>query len=393
MRVALIHDWLNGMRGGERCLQAFLCLYPEADIFTLFHQPGTTSPEIDARVKKVSFLQRIPGAKRWYRHLLPLYPAAVRRFDLRGYDLIISLSHAAAKNINVPKGSLHICYCFTPMRYIWDQAEAYLGSKRGLFWPFIERMREWDQKSSRGVHQFVAISHFIAARIRCFYGRDADVIYPPVDARWLNDRVATRELRAQPGEAFLYAGALVPYKRVDAVISAFSALNLPLWIVGSGPEEMRLRELAGPSVTFLGHVTDAELADRYRRCRALVFAGTEDFGMMPIECMAAGRPVIGLWSGGLKESIRMVKPWRYVNSDFEDATGVAIKKDQHSLEERIIESVMFFMQHESRFSDRACKRQAALFGPQRFFEDWQRLADRFGIDAGKKQELDSAAYA
>ena len=393
MKIALVHDWLNGLRGGERCLQAFLSIYPQADIFTLLHHPGTTTEEIDARVKMTSFLQRIPGSKSHYRQFLPLYPAAVKRFDLRGYDIIISLSHAAAKNVVVPDGTLHICYCFTPMRYIWDQAEAYFGWKKKILWPVVERLRSWDLEGSESVHQFVGISKFIAARIQCFYSRDSEVIYPPVDTSWINERVAAREIHSRPGEAFLCAGALVPYKRADAVIEAFNRLGEELWVAGTGPCEGELRRKAGPNIKFLGYLSDAELAECYRRCRALVFAGTEDFGMMPIECMAAGRPVIALHGGGLKESIEGIKPWAPYEVDMANATGVCIRRSDNNLADSIIESVELFMRREDQFSERVCKRRAALFGPDRFFNDWGRLARHYGIDAARAEELTTGVYA
>ncbi|MFM1849081.1 MAG: hypothetical protein RL417_2555, partial [Pseudomonadota bacterium] len=162
MKVAIIHDWLTGLRGGERCLQAFLEMYPEADIFTLVHVPGSTAPEIDARVKETSFLQKLPGVRRYYRALLPLFPRAIRSFDLSGYDLVVSLSHAAAKNVQVPQGTLHLCYCFTPMRYIWDQVGVYFGRFTPLLWPIIRALRSWDRRGSKGVDHFIAISDFVA---------------------------------------------------------------------------------------------------------------------------------------------------------------------------------------------------------------------------------------
>ncbi len=395
MRVALVHDWLNGMRGGERCLQAFLALYPEADIFTLFHEPGTTSAEIDRRVKEVSFLQRIPGARRGYRFLLPLYPLAIRRFNFSGYDLVISLSHAAAKNVVIPVGTIHLCYCFTPMRYIWDQARAYFGGRLAFLWPLISWLRRWDIEGSEGVDQFVGISRFVAARIRCFYGRDAEVIYPPVDVGWVGAKEPFEPASLSRGEAFLCAGALVPYKRVAAIIEAFNGLGETLWVVGSGPEEERLREIAGSNIKFFGQVTDSQLAELYRRCRALVFAGKEDFGMMPVECMAAGRPVIGLYAGGLKESVRAVRPWaaQLTEIDFAQASGVAIRPDRRLLVQHIQESVRFFIQHEQRFSAAACVRQAAEFSPERFFAEWSKLVSEVTLESKGSREVGVGAHA
>ena len=233
MKVALVHDWLTGMRGGERCLQAFLSLYPDADIFTLVHIPGATNAQIDRRVKQVSFLNRIPGIGHLYRMFLPLYPLAIGQFDFAGYDLVVSLSHAAAKNVHVPQGVRHFCFCFTPMRYVWDQSRQYFGRLTPFLWPVISALRSWDRARSSDVSQFAAISRFIAARIRCYYGRRAKVIYPPVDTAWIT--TVEGEAPVIPATpAFLYAGALVPYKRVDLVVRPLtsSAFHCGLWVTG-----------------------------------------------------------------------------------------------------------------------------------------------------------------
>lgn len=376
MRVALVHDWLTGMRGGERCLQAFLHIYPQADIFTLLHVPGSTSALIDSRVKQTSYLQNLPAARKIYRMCLPLYPNAIRQFDFSGYDLVISLSHAAAKNIQVPKGVPHISYCFTPMRYVWDQAAFYFGALTPVLWPLIRSLRAWDKQRSEGVTQFVAISDFVAARIRCFYGRHSEVIYPPVDTSWIEPVAPGR-----PGEAFLYAGALVPYKRVDRLVRAFNALGERLWIVGHGPEEKRLRKMAGPTIEFYGHVPDRELSAFYRRCRALLFPGIEDFGLIPLECMAAGRPVIALHDGALRETLRGLKPWTTNEVEPAQASGVFIENKQGDGEkaqlDSLLASVYYFIRHEQQFQVDSCVRQAQAFSPQRFFNSWDAFMSKF----------------
>lgn len=374
MKVAVIHDWLTGLRGGERCLQAFLSIYPEADIYTLLHVPGSTDALIDSRVKGTSFIQKLPGARRYYRALLPFFPLAIRKFDLRGYDLVISLSHAAAKNVRIPKGTLHICYCFTPMRYIWDQAYSYFGRLTPLLWPVIKFLRRWDYTHSRGVDHFVAISRFISGRIRCFYGRPSEVIYPPVDSSWI------RPLEEYtPGVAFLYAGALVPYKKPGLVVEAFNRLGVPLWIVGKGPEEKRLRKMAGPNISFLGALSDQELGDVYRRCRALIFPGTEDFGIVPVECMAAGRPVIGIYDGALKESLNALKPWNNYHLDTTQASGVFIQKNTPGELQSLIDSIDYFISREAEFSPEACRRQAGKFSKENFFKSWTAFTERLGL--------------
>jgi len=211
------------MRGGERCLEVFAELFPEADLYTLLHVPGSVSPAIERRRIVPSFLQRLPGAARRYRSYLPLFPAAIRRFDLSGYDLILSSSHAVAKGVRVPRGALHVCYCFTPMRYVWDRYDDYFGSRSGRLARAVmpgvaAALRRWDRRTARGVHHFVAISRFIADRIRRAYGRDADVIYPPVD-------VARFRIEESPEDFYLVVSALTPYKRVDLTVEAIGGLH------------------------------------------------------------------------------------------------------------------------------------------------------------------------
>lgn len=390
MKVAIVHDWLTGMRGGERCLEAFLQLYPAADIFTLIHVSGATSALIDSRVRHTSILQRLPGVRRYYRMLLPLYPVAIRRFDFQGYDLVLSLSHAAAKNVTVPLGCRHICYCFSPMRYVWDQADAYFGRLKPLLWPIIEYLRRWDVSGSKRVDTFVAISRFVAARIRCYYRRSAVVAYPPVDTDWISPRTVDSGI----GEAFLYAGALVPYKLPDVAVLACSQLGLPLWVVGSGPEEERLRRLAGPTIQFLGRLSDEELADRYRRCRALLFPGTEDFGMVPVECLAAGRPVIAHLSGGAAESLSGARPWVESEPSL-GATGVFIDPTAKTRLAGLRDALKYFCDYEERFNMRSCTQQARKFSPLVFQAEWQRIlaADplKLGVDKGQKHDVEREA--
>lgn len=386
MRVALVHDWLTGMRGGERCLEAFLRLYPEADIFTLVHVPGSTSTLIDARVKGVSFLNRFPGVARYYRWLLPLFPAAVRGFNLEGYDLIISLSHAAAKNITVPAGSRHVCYCFTPMRYIWDQARSYF--RGGLFyalWPVLWLLRWWDRRGATRVDEFVAISSFVAARIRKFYGRRAFVIHPPVRmAEEIQEQLSPEEkafFASHPEDFFLCAGALVPYKRVDIAVAAFNSLGLPLWVIGKGPELPRLRRAAAGNVRFLGHVSEAFMWECYRRCRALVFPGVEDFGIVPIECLASGRPVIGVDAGGLAETILGCN--KVVESSHAGEiqwNGILIPKSRIGSSEALKEAVRCFVEREESFDPRAAKKHATCFSHSRFFDRWRIFCEQNNIE-------------
>ncbi len=301
-RVALIHDWLTGMRGGERCLEVFCELFPDADLFTLLHVPGSVSPLIERRRIVTSFVQRLPAAATRYRYYLPLFPSAVETFDLRGYDLVLSSSHCVAKGARAAPGVPHVSYCFTPMRYVWDLYDDYFGPGANLLVraampPVAARLRRWDRASSARVGRFAAISHHVAARIDRYYGRRAEVIYPPVD-------VQRFEVAADaPDDFYLVVSALVPYKRLDLAVQAANRLDRRLLVVGTGPEERRLRALAGPRVEFLGWRSDAEIARLYRRCRAVLFPGLEDFGIVPLEAMASGRPVIAFAAGGALETV------------------------------------------------------------------------------------------
>ncbi len=377
-KIALVHDWLTGMRGGERCLEVFLKMYPNADVFTLLHQKGTTSAAIDARVRHISFLQRIPGIFKNYRYFLPLYPFAIRQFNFSGYDLVISLSHAAAKNVVVPKGVPHISYCFTPMRYIWDQAEQYFGSLTPLLWPILKALRAWDFAGARRPTAIIGISRFIAARIRRFYQRRAFVIYPPVETSWI-EPIKT----FQRGAAYLYAGALVPYKRVDLAIEAFNRLGEELWIVGAGPDEERLKAMAKSNITFFGRVPDEELAGFYRKARALIFPGKEDFGIIPVECMAAGRPVIGVYSGALRETVIGLRSWSsrgYLAEVVPSmATGVFFRDHGANDCEALVEAVRYFEQCEPELDPESCIEQARKFTVARFVTQWNKVLLELGL--------------
>ena len=299
-RVALVHDWLTGMRGGERCLEVACEIFPDAPLFTLLHVPGSVSPVIERRRIVTSFVQRLPAAEARYRQYLPLFPAAVRGFDLSGYDLVISMSHCVAKAVRRPPGALHLSYCFSPMRYIWDLYDDYFGARaprltRWLMPPVAAALRAWDRRTD-GVDAFMAISDHIAERIRRVYDRDAEVIHPPVD-------VARFRLAERVDDYYLVVSALVPYKRVDLAIAAASRLGRRLLVVGTGPEAARLRAQAGPGVEFLGWRSDAEVAELYSRCRAVLFPAVEDYGIVPLEAAAAGRPTIALARGGALETM------------------------------------------------------------------------------------------
>lgn len=307
MNVALVHDWLTGMRGGERCLEAFCEIFPDAPIYTLVYVKGSVAPEIERHRIIPSWFNRVPLAKTHYRYGLPLFPALIRSFDFQGFDVIVSSSHCVAKGIRVPSGSCHVSYVHTPMRYVWDRYEDYvanghasLGVRVGIRL-FRACLRRWDVRSSQGVYQFIANSHHVADRIKRHYGRTACVIHPPID--W-NDFQAS-----EVDEGFyLMVTALAPYKRVDLAIEAANAGKFRLIIIGSGQEEKRLNKLAGPTVTMLGWKPDEVVREYYRRCRAVLFPGEEDFGIVPLEAMANGKPVIAYGKGGVEETVVPLNP-------------------------------------------------------------------------------------
>jgi glycosyltransferase involved in cell wall biosynthesis len=304
MRVALIHDWLTGMRGGEKILEVLCELHPDADIFTLFHRPGTVSPTIERHRIRTSLIQRMPFAATHYRRYLPLFPFAVEQFDLDGYDLVVSASHCVAKSV-VPTGrAKHLCYCFSPMRYAWDQFDAYFGphrvgrvASRWFYRPVMARMARWDAATAARSNRFAAISRYVAGRIRRYYNREASIVYPPVDTVFYSPADVPAESH------FLIVSALVPYKRIDLAIEACRRAGAPLRIVGDGPDRERLERQAGRSAEFLGAVSNEQIRDEFRRSLAVILPGEEDFGIVPLEAQACGRPVVAFGRGGALETV------------------------------------------------------------------------------------------
>ncbi len=301
MKTAIVHDWLTGMRGGEKVLEVFCELFPEAPVFTLFHDRERTGSFINSRKVETSFLQNFPLWKKHYRNYLPLFPLAVEQFDLRDYDLVLSSSHCVAKGALAPSSACHICYCHTPLRYAWDMYREYFGARmnplrKALVYPVTHYLRIWDACSSTRVDHFIANSEFVGGRIEKFYRRQSTVINPPVDTDFFRPG-------GGEGDYFLLVSALAPYKRVDIAVSAFSRNGLPLKIAGGGPLESRLKKRAGKNIEFLGEVPREELKSLYSGARAYVFPAEEDFGIAPVEAMASGTPVIGLGRGGLLETV------------------------------------------------------------------------------------------
>jgi glycosyltransferase involved in cell wall biosynthesis len=303
LRVALVHDWLTGMRGGEKVLLALARLFPEAPIFTLVHLRGSVAAELESREIHTTFVQRLPAVETRYRQYLPVFPAAAATLDLSAFDLVVSSSHCVAKGVIVKPGAVHVCYCHTPMRYVWDRYDDYFGPRRlrglaGLVVPYAaEGLRAWDVASAARVHRFAANSAFVASRIQRYYGRGSEVIPPPVDVDFYTPGPD------EPGRFDLVVAALAPYKRLDLVLEAYRGTGQPVTIVGSGPEEERLRAQAPAEVRFAGRVSDDELRGLYRSCRALVMPGVEDFGIAPLEAMACGRPAVVYGEGGGLETV------------------------------------------------------------------------------------------
>lgn len=305
MRVALVHDWLTGMRGGEKVLEALCERFPEAPVYTIVHRTGSVSASIESHPIHTSFVQRLPGGASSYQRYLPILPAAIERFDLRGYDLVVSTSHCVAKGARVHPGTLHLCYCHTPMRYVWPAYEEYfgegkLGAPASWAMPLLASwLRTWDVASLPRVDSFAANSAHVAMRIRRWYGRDARVIHPWVDTELFRPPVG------RAGDPYdLILSALVPYKRIDVAIEAYRGRAEQLVIAGTGVERDRLMRSAPPNVRFLGWLPAEETVRLVQGCRFLLFPGEEDFGIVPVEAMACGKPVIALARGGALETVR-----------------------------------------------------------------------------------------
>lgn len=315
-RVAIVHYWFLGRAGGERVVEEIARLFPTADIFTLFASEDVLAACLPGRKVTVSWLQRIPGARRYHRHLLALQPYALEQFDLSQYDLVISSESGPAKGVLTGLRCCHICYCHSPMRYLWDLSEQYTRQMNPLVKPIFSAvahfMRIWDVSSSSRVDYFVANSNFVKLRIAKYFRRDSEVIHPPVDTAkgWISD---------SPKEYYLVAGRLVPYKRVDLAIEACNLLSRQLIVAGDGPLVRTLKKRAGSTVKFVEKVSDEELFRLYANARALIFPGEEDFGIIPVEAQSCGRPVIAYGSGGILETVRGI--WSAAEFHRE-ATGV-----------------------------------------------------------------------
>jgi glycosyltransferase involved in cell wall biosynthesis len=357
IRVAVVHDWLNGMRGGEQVLDSILELFPQAELFTLFYSPGKLNARIEGHPIHTSFLNRLPWVEKYYRFLLPFFPLAIESFDLNRFDLIISSSHCVAKGVIPPPDSLHICYSHTPIRYAWDSFRDYFSKSflLPLISPVLHYLRIWDSTSSSRVDYFVANSKWVQNRIMKYYRRDSFIVNPFFNPQHF------QPLKGERGNFYLIVSAFAPYKRIDLAIKACEKLKRQLVIIGTGQEEKHLKSISGAQTQFLGKTSLETLKEMYSSARALIFPGVEDFGITPLESMASGTPVIAFQRGGATETV------------VPNQTGVFF--DEQTVES-LCEAILRFELMPQTWND-ACVSQARLFTRDRFqqnFSDFVKAA-------------------
>ncbi|MFL5401922.1 MAG: glycosyltransferase family 4 protein [Gemmatimonadales bacterium] len=362
MKIAIVHDWLVTYAGAERVLEQMLEVYPDSDLYSLIDfLPREERAFLGGRPVQTSFLQRMPGVRKHYRSYLPLMPLAIEQFDLSAYDLVISSSYAVAKGVLTGPDQLHICMCYSPMRYAWDLQHQYLretGLDRGLRsmiarW-LLHYMRNWDARTGDGVDEFIAISGFVARRIRKVYRREATVIYPPVDVCGFTPGPSRESF-------YVTASRLVPYKRIDLLVEAFTGMpDRTLVVIGEGPEMRRIRSKAGGNVTLMGAQPLPVLRDQLQRARAFVFAAEEDFGIAPLEAQACGTPVIAFGKGGSLETIRGLEQPQPTGVFFAEQTVAAVQS-----------AVERFEAQQEHISPAVCRENAARFGIERFRREFE----------------------
>ncbi len=371
MRVALVHDYLNQYGGAERVLEALHHLYPHAPVYTSLYDPDAMPAAYHQWDIRTSFMQHLPAWKTHFRRYFLLYPAAFEQFDLSGYDLIISSSSAYAKGIIPPPGALHICYCHTPMRFAWRthdyvEREAIGGMQATLLPLLLSYVRLWDVTTANRVDAFVANSHEVAGRIQRYYRRTATIIPPPVDLP---------PYQPQPtGDFYLAGGRLIPYKRLSIAVEACTAMRLPLKIFGDGRDRASLEALAGPTIELLGWVSEAQRQQLFARCRAFLFPGAEDFGITPLEAMAAGRPVIAYAAGGALETIIPGKTGRFFHQQSAAALAAAVAMSRHDSY-----NAMEIRQHAEQFG------RAVFLDKMRHFIEEQIASHQRSTPAGAIQ--------
>ena len=357
MRTALVHDWLTGMRGGEKVLELLCEILPGSDLYTLIHTPGSVSEVIENRRVVSSWLNRLPGVANYYRYLLPLMPMAAHSLKLRGYDLVVAVSHCVAHGVDVPGDTRFVCYCLTPMRYIWDTLGAYFPGRRrrDTRYRVLRRLssafRRWDRAAAERVTEYISISDTIRERVRNCYGVDSPVIFPPVDTGFYN-RVGAERTRA-----YLWVGALAPYKRIDIALEAFAELGSKFVVIGEGQDYSWARKNAPANVTFLGQQPDEVLREYYSKCRALIFPGNEDFGIVPCEAQACGCPVIAYGSGGVLDTVVPLDA-----DSRQSPTGVFFSEQSPG---SLADAVRRFESAIDRFDAEAIRKQALKFRRER----------------------------
>ena len=345
------------MRGGEKVLEVLCEILPDADLYTMVYLPGSTSPTIENRRIVTSWLNRLPAVGRYYRYLLPLMPVAARRLKLRGYDLVVATSHCVAHGVDVEPGTRFVCYCFTPMRYAWEMLDSYFSRtqkfslKQWALRKMSGRLQAWDQRAAQRVTEYVTDCRNIHERVKHYYGRDSAIIYPPVDTEYYHPLDVQRE------DFYLWVGAMAPYKRLDLALAAFQELGRQLVVIGEGQDFAWARKAAPENVRFLGWQPDAVLRDHYARCRALIFPGEEDFGIVPLEAQACGCPVIAYGKGGAIETVVERKA-----DTAKGATGVFFPEPTPA---SLVDAVRRFEERENDFDPDAIRDHALRFDRDR----------------------------
>ncbi len=366
IKVALIHDWLNGMRGGEKCLEVLCEMFPNADLYTLIYEKGKLSKIIESMNITTSFIQYMPFGLKKYRHYLPLFPLAIEQFNLNGYDLILSSSHCVAKGVKNNDSSYHLSYVHTPMRYVWDQFDTYFRHSRASIMVKIgaevtrSYLQKWDKQTSKRVDTFVCNSQNVRRKISDYYNRESHVVHPPVDLSFFRPGAAKESF-------YLMVGAFAPNKRVDLAVKAFNHLKLPLKIAGTGQDEAYCRSIADENIQFYGTPSNNKLLELYQKARALVFPGEDDFGITPLEAQACNTPVIAYASGGALETVT-------------DQTGIFFREQK---KEALCDAVLEMEKTWGKFSPDAFRNNTKLFSREDYrkkmaaaiqngLKDWQK---------------------
>lgn len=363
MKFAIVHDWIIDIGGAERCLESIYSLYPTSDVYTLvFSRENAATLGIDNERLFSSFIQRIPGSKKLYRNLLPFFPLAIEQFDLSGYDVVISSSHSVAKGVLTNSNQLHICYCHTPVRYAWDLYHHYLkesglvkGLKGMMAKLFLHYIRMWDYTTANRVDHFIANSKHIARRIEKIYGKESTVIYPPVD-------IERFELHSKKEDFYLTASRMVPYKKMDLIVEAFSRMpGKKLVVIGNGPDLKKIKSRAGRNVELLGYQPFEVLKEFMQKSKAFVFAAEEDFGIVPVEAQACGTPVIAYRKGGVLETV------------MENKTGIFFNEQTI---ESVTEGIEEFERKKDRFDPVKIRKNAERFRKGRFEEEFKGFVEK-----------------